>query len=300
MVFVFTGKGEKNVPLILFGAIWFIGFCFPNMFVRLNTADDNFEYLLHRIYLPSVGFLILALATCPENWFSLNRRPSNIIIGGILLLLAAFSFHQQQKYLDANSYWGSAIRYQPEKSWFHYYMGRYYFKQKDNVRFEQYLNEAERIKSYAEFKYQLGMIYFADRKSYDTAYHYFSLAFKQGYGEPEGRANFIALCLESSADYFKKGNYDMAIKRCEEAVVNDPGNADAAYNLGIYLVNNGDKQRAASMWLRAVRLNANLTSAYRSLSLYYRYDAKKADSADWYAREYNRHGGKENLISLDK
>jgi Flp pilus assembly protein TadD len=108
------------------------------------------------------------------------------------------------------------------------------------------------------------------------------------------------LCLESSADFFQKGDYNNAVKRCEEAVTNDPGNADAAYNLGIYLVNAGDKQRAASMWLRAIRLKPGLARAYRSLSLYYRYDAKKADSADWYARAYNSHGGKENLISPEK
>jgi tetratricopeptide (TPR) repeat protein len=300
IVFMLTRKGEKNVPLILFGAIWFLGFCFPNMFVRLNSADDNFEYLLHRTYLPMVGFLIMFLSAAPEKWFNLQRRLNNIVIGSFLLLLSVFSIYQQGKYLDGPSYWGSAIRYMPEKSWFHYYMGRYYFKQKDNVRFEQCLNEAERHKSYAEFKYQLGMIYFADRKSYDTAYRYFSQAFKQGYGDPEGRANFIALCLESSADYFQKGEYGKAVKRCEEALNNDPGNADAAYNLGIYLVNNGEKQRAASMWMRAIRLKPDQTRAYRSLSLYYRYDAKKADSADWYAREYNKHGGKENLISFEK
>jgi hypothetical protein len=54
------------------------------------------------------------------------------------------------------------------------------------------------------------------------------------------------------------------------------------------------------MWLRAIRCKPDLTNAYRSLSLYYRYDAKKIDSANWYAHEYNKHGGKENLIDLEK
>jgi tetratricopeptide (TPR) repeat protein len=297
VLFIFMRKGPKYHPLILFGAAWFIGFCLPNMFVRLTSADDNFEYLFHRTYLLSIGFIILLLAASPEKWFDLQRRPQQVITGAAISLLFLFSFLQQGKYLDANSYWGSAIRYRPDKAWFHYYLGRYWFKQKDNVQYEKYLLEADRLKSYAEFKYQLGMISLADKKDYETAYLYFTEAFSRGYNEPEGRANFIALCLESSAFYFQAGEYDKAVKRCSEAVANDPGNADAIYNLGIYLVNSGEKEKAASMWRRALKLKPELTRAYRSLCLYYRYDAKKADSANWYAREYNRHGGTENLIS---
>jgi protein O-mannosyl-transferase len=300
IIFIFSRKDKKQFPFIIFGATWFIGFCIPNMFVRLTTANDNFEYLLHRSYLPSIGFLIMLLAACPERWFVLTKRPNNLIIGMLILLFSGFSLYQQNKYTDAVSFWGSSLKYQPGKAWFHYYLGRYYFKQKDNLRYEKHLLEADSLKSYAEFKYQLGMISFINKKDYETAYRYFASAFKQGYGEQEGRANFILLCLESSADFFQKGEYSKAVKRCEEAVVNDPGNADAAYNLGIYLVNNGEKQRAASMWLRAIRLKPNLTQAYLSLCMYYRFDMKKADSANWYAREYGKHGGKENLISPEK
>jgi tetratricopeptide (TPR) repeat protein len=138
------------------------------------------------------------------------------------------------------------------------------------------------------------------KKDYEKAYRYFSMAFQQGYGDQEGRSNFISLCLESSADFFKKGEYSKAVQRCEEALNNDPSNGVAAYNLGIYLVNTGEKEKAASMWLRAIRSKPDLTDAYRSLCLYYRYDTKKADSANWYANAYKKHGGTENLISLEK
>jgi tetratricopeptide (TPR) repeat protein len=299
VVYAFIKGNRSYLPLVFFGAVWFAGFCLPNMFVRLSSADDHFEYLLHRTYLPSAGLIIMLLGLFPDKWFDIAVRPVRIILPSILVLLAIFSFTQQSKYANAQSYWGSAIEYQPGKSWFYYFMGRYYFKQKDNDTYEQYLLKAESIKSYGEFKYQLGMIYFSDRKSYDTAYNYFSAAFRQGYADPKGREYFIALCLEASAYYYSKGDFKKAIKLCGEALVNDPGNADAAYNLGIYLINDGEKQKAASMWLQAIRLNPELTRAYRSLVLYYRYDAKKADSANWYAREYRKYGGTEDLISPD-
>lgn|GEM_PF-2029064 len=296
-IYIFRQKIRGTLPVILFGAAWFIGFCMPNMFVRLVSANDSFEYLLHRTYLPYVGFLIMLLSMCPGKWFEFTRRPYDILLGSLLILLSAVSVGQQKKYLNAKEYWGSAIRYAPDKAWFHYYMGRYFFKQQDYIRFEQYLLMADSLKSYPEFKYHLGMVAFLGKKDLERAYTYFTDAFKQGYGSVEARSNFTALCLESSSDLFRKGSYEKAIARCEEALVNDPSNGIAAYNLGIYLVNTGEKERAASMWQRAIRLKPDLTEAYRSLFLYYHYDVKKADSAAWYAREFNVHGGTGNLIS---
>lgn len=298
LVIYVIAKPQKGVRfLILFGTLWFIAFSLPNMFVRLNSAADSWEYLNHRTYLPYVGLLVMVLAAIPAGWVDLSLKPARYIVPGVLLLLGGFSLVQQNRYENGITFWGSALQEHPERSWFHYYMGRYYFKHNDNATYEKYLQEAEALKSYPEFKYQLGMIAFADRKDYEKAYDYFTKAFREGYGDPEGRANFIALCLESSADRYSKGDFEGAVSRCREAVINDPENADAAYNLGLYLVNAGKKQEAALMWQRAISLNPGLTGAYRSLCLYYRYDAKRADSANWYAREYLRHGGTENLVS---
>jgi tetratricopeptide (TPR) repeat protein len=297
VVIIFRKKHRSNIRPILFGAFWFIGFCLPNMFVRLVSANDSFEYLMHRTYLPYVGLLILVLFLCPEKWFELKAKAHTAILGGLLLLMAGISVEQQKKFKDALSYWGSAIEYAPDKAWFRYYMGRFYFKQKDYSRFEEFLLEADSLKSYPEFKYHLGMVAFRDKKDYEKAYSYFSEAFRMGYSTTEARSNFIGLCIESSSAFFQKREYAKAINRCEEALMNDPENGVAAYNLGIYLVNNGEKARAASMWQRAVRLKPDLTEAYRSLCLYYQFDNKKADSAFWYAREFNNHGGTGNLIS---
>jgi protein O-mannosyl-transferase len=297
VVFIFKLNIRNKLPVILFGAAWFVGFCFPNMLVRLVAAGDSFEYLPHRTYLPYIGLLILLLAALPQKWFEIKNRGSQILIGLILFLFSFASVAQQKNYLDAMSYWGSAIRYSPGKAWFHYYLGRYYFKNKDYARFEQYLLTADSLKSYPEFKYHLAMVAFLDKKDYEKAYSYFSQAFGMGYGNAEARANYVNLCIESSSYFFQKGSYIQAIERCEEALNNDPSNGVAAYNLGIYLINTGEKQRAASMWYQAIRFKPDLTDAYRSLCLYYQYDVKKADSAAWFAREFNNHGGTGNLIS---
>jgi len=299
-LFIFRKGNGKNLPMVIFGAAWFIGFCLPNMFVRLVSAGDNFEYLLHRTYLPYVGLIIFLLPAAPEKWFELRTRPFNMVILAILVLLSAFSVSQEKKYTDAVSYWQSAIRYAPGRAWFHYYLGRYYFKQKDYKTFEKYLLISDSLRSYPEFKYNLGMVALLERKDYEKAYSCFTEAFKKGYGGTEAKTNFIALCIESSGDLFRKGSYMQAISRCEEALINDPSNGVAAYNIGIYLVNIGEKQRAASMWKKAIHLQPDLKEAYRSLCYYYQYDVKKADSAAWYAAEFTQHGGTGDLISPGK
>ena len=297
LIYLFRQNRGAAFPLVFFGAAWFVGFCMPNMFVRLVAANDSFEYLLHRTYLPYVGLLILVLAATPESWFSLRTKHSKIGIIGLLITLIAFSAFQQRKYKDAISYWGSAIEYAPDKAWFHYYLGRYYFKQKDYALFEKNLLIADSIKSYPEFKYHLGMVALQDKRDLEKAYSYFTMAFNQGYGGPEAHANFVALCIESSGEFFKQGSYAKAITRCEEALKNDPLNGIAAFNLGIYYVNIGEKQRAASLWKLALRLKPDMTDACKSLFYYYSYDVKKADSAAWYAREFAKHGGTGNLVS---
>jgi len=291
-------KREKGATyLMLFGMVWFLSFCFPNMYVRLESANDSFEYLLHRTYLPYIGFLIVVLALLPDSWIITKRKVNRWGLGVMALVLSVTTVAQQAKYQDAISYWGSAIRYAPEKAWFHYFMGRYYFKLKDNKRFGDYLRVADSLKTYPEFRYQLGMVAMIEDKDYDLAYRYFSDALKNGYGGKEAHDNFVGLCIESSSDLFKKGMYEKAISRCKEALTNDPGNAVAAYNLGIYLVTIGEKQRAASMWRRALHNKPDMAAACRSLCLYYQYDVKKADSAAWFAREFKKLGGTGELIS---
>jgi protein O-mannosyl-transferase len=54
-LFWLSRKGTGN-NLFLIGALWFIAFSLPNMFVWLRTTPDSYEYLVHRAYMPLAGF----------------------------------------------------------------------------------------------------------------------------------------------------------------------------------------------------------------------------------------------------
>ncbi|MCX6276963.1 MAG: glycosyltransferase family 39 protein [Bacteroidetes bacterium] len=294
---IFRQKFHPKTILIIFGSVWFLGFCFPSMFVRLSSADDSFEYLLHRIYLPSIGFMIMLLGLLPERWFEMKSKQNSFIILTILVLFIFYDFIQQKKYKDAVSFWSSSINYAPERSWFPYFLGRYYFKQKDMTNYENLLLKADSVKTYPIFRYNLGMIYYTDRKNYEKAYSYFASAFKQGYSDNEARANFVLFCIESSCVFFKNNQIDKAIARCSEALNNDSANSLAAYDMGLFLITKGEKQNAASMWRRAIKNKPDLKDAYKSLSLYYFYDMKNHDSAIYFANQYKKFGGTEAIIN---
>jgi tetratricopeptide (TPR) repeat protein len=282
-------KRKNMVPSLVFiGIIWFLVFSAPNMFVRLASADDNFEYLLHRIYLPSVGLLIMLSGIISPDFILSFKKRSGQILSIILIILIVTNFLQQKKYHDAHSFWTSSINYAPERSWFYFQYGRYFFKQKEIEQYEKLILRADSLSSYPSFHYQLAMIYFSEYKDYDKAYKYFmsSLSHK-GYGEEKAaRTNFVLFCIESSFDLFKKNKIDEAIERCQLGLNIDPDNATAAYNLGIYYVTLGNKQEAVRFWELSIANDPDLSEPYKSLAIYYLYDRKDTNRAKSFNKKY--------------
>lgn len=287
--------------LVFFGAFWYLLLCTPNMFVRLASANDNFEYLLHRLYLPLVGFTIMAAGLVSEIKVRKSGEIKTAIISFLLLTMAIIDFTQQPAYKDGISFWTASTNYAPQRSWFYYYFGRYYFKKKDFITYEKYLLKADSIKSYPNFHYQLGMVYFTEYKDYDKAFRYFSSALSNpGYGDSEAQKNFALFCIETSNDFAKKGKLKDAIERCLLGLSYDPGNEIIAYNLGLYLIGDGQKERAVSQWKKALALKPDFKDPYKSLAIYYLYDRKLPDSAMDYAIKYKNLGGTDDLISMIK
>lgn len=297
---IYKNRSNSHIRLILFGMAWFLIFAAPNMFVRLSSASDNFEYLLHRIYLPSVGLLISLAAMIPETKANLGNKTFTGMLAGLLILFIALDIIQKPLYKDAHSFWNASIQRAPDRSWFHYYYGRYYFSQKDFPAYEKMLLRADSISSYPNFHYQLAMIYFTEYKDYEKAFRYFRSSFTKGYSDQEARDNFVLFCIESSLDLFRNNKIQEAIARCKLALENDPDNAVAAFNMGIYLITAGNKESAASMWMRSVASDPSLKDPYRSLALYYFQYRNIPDSARYYANKFRELGGSPELVSMIK
>jgi len=277
--------------LFWFGMIWFFLFMLPNMYVRLDTAPYSYDYLVHRAYFPLIGLIISIIALIPDNLPKSFKKPFNITILVIIIFFAGSTFIQGKKYMNAEVFWSSAIKSNPERAWFHYSLGCYYFKLGDYKKFEQYVRESLAITKHPRFLYNLGLIYFLEKKSYDSAFLLFNEALSAGIKDPEADSNFVKLCAESARQFFLKGNYKMAAERCKLAWNYDSNNAAIAYNLGLYYSYNGDLRRAAAMWRRCLILNSEITPAYKSLYQYYKMQNSGTDSANYFADQYRKRGG---------
>jgi len=209
----------------------------------------------------------------------------------LFVILSALTLHQETKYKNAFNYWNSAINDFPDRARFHFNFGRYYFAQKDLANFEIQLHNAVRIKEDPEFIYNLGMINAVSKKNYDTAFFYFTEAFKKGLTIKEAASNFVSLCIESSIDFYKKKEYTRAIERCSLAIEKDPVNAVAYLNLGTFMHSAGNKQGATSCWRRSVILDPELKDAYKYLYYYYLENSTKTDSINYFKSEYQKRGG---------
>ena len=291
IILVFAMKKEKVVWQFVFGLIWYISFSLPNMFVRLDVAANSYDYLVHRAYFPLVGLLISILSLIPQHWELLNRKVLQAGFTILMIILLMNSVFLGIKYKDATSFWGSAIAYRPEKAWFHHFLGRYYFKQQDYTSFENHLRKAISLNRHPRFLYNLGMIYFLEKKSYDSAFLLFKEARATGFTDPEANSNYFKLCVESARIFYEEGNYKKAAERCQLAIDLDPSNPVALYNMGLYLIYSNEPKRAATLWRRSLLLDPDLIEAYRSLYFYYLNNTSNRDSINFYAIEYRKRGG---------
>jgi len=288
---VFFMRKEKMVWLFIFGITWYIAFSLPNMFVRLDTSAHSYDYLVHRAYLPMAGLLISLLTITPYQWFRFNHKKTLTGFLILIVILAGNSIFLGTRYRNADSFWNSAIACNPERAWFHHFLGRYYFKQRNYFTFEHQLRKAISLNNHPRFLYNLGMVYFLEKKSYDSAFLLFNEARATGFTDSEANANYIKLCIESARNFFERGEYKKAANRCQLAVDLEPANPVAAYNMGLYLIYSGETKRAATFWRRSLSLDPELKEAYRSLYYYYLNNSSNRDSVDFFAREFRKRGG---------
>jgi len=283
---------KKNTTLVILGLAWFLAFAIPNMFIRQFNTADSFDYLPHRACLPSVGLLVMVLAMLPEAWADLRKRQVQVILASLLAVFVLFSLVQEQKYKDGEAFWGSILKDSPDRAWFHHFYGRYYFKQQDMAKFEEQLHEAVRLKEYGTFDYNLGMIELMQKKNYEGAFTWFTRAIEKGETKPEVMKNFVNLCIESSTELAKAGDWARAAERVGIALKYDPSSIEAMMNLAYFSINTGNNQKAVGLWRQVILVNPSEKLALKNLALYYTKNRYIKDSASYFTEQFVRNGGK--------
>lgn len=110
---------------VLFSLLWFLLFLLPAIFVRLRAADDFFDYLECRAYLPMIGmlFMLAGKRTGFTEWSKAGSMIAFIVFG---LYFSIGNFFICRLYANRLSYFKAAVHHAGDRSIIRYQLGRAY------------------------------------------------------------------------------------------------------------------------------------------------------------------------------
>lgn len=120
-----------NKRFLMFSAIWMILFILPSMFVRHASADEFFDFLDCRLYVPVLGILLFTLEIVPRKYFDFSRIATIVVVSIIAVFLAVFTIIQNRKYEEPLVFWHTAAKENPDKPMIWNVLGENYRLDKD-------------------------------------------------------------------------------------------------------------------------------------------------------------------------
>jgi len=114
-----------------FGLVWFILFLIPGLPISTMSVD-GFQYWDCRVYLPSIGFIIISGAMLNDS----NVKSIFNISLVVLLLFILLTIIQSRKYINEITFWEAAVKEQPNRALFHERLANMYYQ---NGRYKESL-----------------------------------------------------------------------------------------------------------------------------------------------------------------
>ncbi|RJP73188.1 MAG: hypothetical protein C4539_02100 [Ignavibacteriales bacterium] len=114
-----------------FGLAWFILFLIPGLPISTMSVD-GFQYWDCRVYLPSIGFILILGAILNDS----NVKSIFNISLSVLLLFIVLTLIQSRKYKSEITFWEAAVKEQPNRALFHERLANMYYQ---NGRYKESL-----------------------------------------------------------------------------------------------------------------------------------------------------------------
>ena len=296
----------KRNCLVSYVIFWFLG----NLVIESSIIplDLVFE---HRLYLPSMGFTIMALGL----FFSLTKREwETWVTGVIILLLLLFSYWTYARasvWRGPLSLWTDATKKSPHKARPHNNLGYAYnnkgildeaiseFKKSLTINPNSAVVHSNLGGSYnekgmldeaiSEFKKALALnpnsaeahtnlgIAYGRKGRLDEAISEHKRALAVNPNSAEAHANL-------GTAYGKKGMLDDAISEFKQSLIINPHSAKAYYNLGTAYDKKGLLEDAISEYKKALTINPYYAKAYHNLGLAFKARGKLSDAISAYRK----------------
>lgn len=210
--------GRKKV--VLFGALWFLIFLSPSFL----SSGFIFAFLPHRLYIASVGFIIMFLeffgSVQTKNRFA--GKYIAFILAALIIIYGFLSYTHVKKFQDKYVYILRALEEQPESEFLRLKMAGYYA---DEGMFNEAKNEISKIKrkdgGYSARSYELlGYIY-----SLEGSHEKAIIIFEQLL---DLFPDYEVAIYNLSELYAQKNEYDKALEYADKIIKMRPENADYA------------------------------------------------------------------------
>jgi tetratricopeptide (TPR) repeat protein len=167
----------KRLPLASFGTLFFLLTLAPSssFFPLLDYAAER------RLYLPSIGFFLAALALAAAIWHSTRRLPW-IALGLILIAYSAGTFERSRVWADNLTLWQDTANKSPLKYRPHNNLGVEYIRRQRYADAAEAFARAEQLvppgsAAHAHILNNLGLSY-ANRGMYARAIEYYENAIR--------------------------------------------------------------------------------------------------------------------------
>lgn len=202
---------KETRKTVLFGIGWYFLFLLPTLVFRLQQADDFFDYLEHRAYLPAIGILIILAAYIPEKVFQTKNRVYLLISSAVVALLAALTSFRSTDYSSSLNYWQAAVRGNDGRAFFYNNLAKTYSEKNEIGKAAECFQKSINLAPQYSMPYDgLAGIYF-QKQDYNKAMQLMETAISRGNATVEIYNNYGGL-----ANTMQK--YDKTIKVTKESI----------------------------------------------------------------------------------
>ena len=276
-VYLFWHSRTRNSAyrLIAFGIFWF----FITLSVESSVIPLMNVIFEHRIYLPSVGFL-MALTTGMVLLFEKYGQKTlpPIGIAGFTIVIIALSvstYARNNIWRTGIALWQDCVEKSPQKAGPHNSLGDVMFKQGRTEEAIDHFLQALRIKpDFEKAHSNLGTALYSQGRTEEAIDHYLqALRLRPDYVDAHNNLGFAL---------YSKGRTEEAIDHYLQALRLKPDYVDAHNNLGLALYSQGRTEEAIDHYLQALRIKPDFEKAHSNLGAALYIQGRTEEAIDHY------------------
>jgi tetratricopeptide (TPR) repeat protein len=220
---------EKQLRLIIGGALLFLLFLLPALLIPNNLNDQAFE---HRLYLPITGMLLLLSQTVAFR----NRLPERklvMAVGAVAVVFAGLNYRHQEHFKDPVVFWKQAAETSPHSS---YALMMYGARVDGRPNKYRLIREAYAINPKEKYlNYYYGLMMY-EQDSFDKAIAHFL--------DEQQRSDYYECDFHLARIYFLKEDFPKAAGHLERYLTRDSLNDAANSNLLLLYIDMNQKDQA--------------------------------------------------------